>query len=97
MCFPMQASAEAKVEGMEGSLIRLKAQVDDLTRQLNDANGAKARLTKENFDLQHSNQELDSANAALGKARQQLQQSLDDLKRQLDDESRVRAPTTNHI
>lgn len=65
-------------------------------RQLNDANALKARLTKENFDLQHSNQELDSANAALAKARQQLQLALDDLKRQLDDESRVHI-TNNKI
>ena len=63
--------------------------MDDLTRQLNDANNVKARLTKENFDLQHQAQELDSANAALAKAKQQLQTSLDDLKRSLDDESRV--------
>ncbi|XP_052279073.1 paramyosin-like isoform X2 [Dreissena polymorpha] len=85
-----KASADARVEALEASLARLKAQVDDLTRQLNDSNGAKARLTKENFDLQHANQELDSANAALAKARQQLQANLDDLKRQLDDESRQR-------
>ena len=58
-------------------------------RQLNDANAVKARLTKENFDLQHINQELDSANAALAKSKQQLQVALDDLKRNYDDESRV--------
>jgi hypothetical protein len=59
---------------------------------LNDANAVKARLTKENFDLQHINQELDSANAALAKSKQQLQVSLDDLKRNYDDESRVGSP-----
>lgn len=88
--FIFQQSADAKVEALEGSLARLKAQVDDLTRQLNDANNVKARLTKENFDLQHQAQELDSANAALAKSRQQLQTAVDDLKRQLDDETRVR-------
>lgn len=30
--FVFQASADAKIEGLEGSLARLKAQVDDLTR-----------------------------------------------------------------
>ena len=70
-------------------MTRLKTQVDDLTRQLNDSNGAKARLTQENFDLQHQVQELDSSNAALAKARSQLQIICDDLKRNLDDESRV--------
>ena len=85
----LQAHAESKVDALEGSLARLKAQVDDLTRQLNDANNAKARLTQENFDLQHQVQELDSANAGLAKAKSQLQLQVDDLKRNLDDESRV--------
>lgn len=67
----------------------MRAQVDDLSRQLNDANSLKARLTQENFDLQHQNQELDSANAGLAKSRSQLQVQVDDLKRQLDDETRV--------
>lgn len=85
-----QSSAESRADGLQGSVDRLKLQVDDLTRQLTDANSAKARLTQENFDLQHQVQELDSANAALAKAKSQLQASNDDLKRQLDDESRVR-------
>lgn len=62
-------SVEAKVDGLEGSVIRLKNQVDDLTKQLNDANATKSRLTNENFNLQHTNQELDSANQALAKAK----------------------------
>ena len=32
MYYIKQASADAKIEGLEGSLARLKAQVDDLTR-----------------------------------------------------------------
>lgn len=74
---------------MEGSVSRLRVQVDDLTRINNDLNGIKARLTQENFDLQHQVQELDAANAGLAKAKSQLQVQVDDLKRNLDDESRV--------
>ena len=33
--------------------MRLKGQVDDMARQLNDLNALKAKLTQENFDLQH--------------------------------------------
>lgn len=82
-------SADSKIDALEGSNGRLKINVDDLTRQLNDANSAKARLTQENFDLQHQVQELDGANAGLAKAKAQLQILCDDLKRNLDDESRV--------
>lgn len=82
-------SADSKIDALEGSNNRLKISVDDLTRQLNEANGAKARLTQENFDLQHQVQELDGANAGLAKAKTQLQILCDDLKRNLDDESRV--------
>lgn len=86
----MQASADAKIDALEGSVSRLKVQVDDLTRQNNDLNGIKGRLTQENFDLQHQVQELDAANAGLAKAKSQLQVQVDDLKRNLDDESRVK-------
>jgi hypothetical protein len=37
-------SADSKIDALEGSNNRLKISVDDLTRQLNEANGAKARL-----------------------------------------------------
>ena len=74
---------------MEDQLRRLKAQVDELTRQLTDANGIKARLTTENFELQRQCQDLDSANAALSKAKSQLSAALDDAKRTADDEARV--------
>lgn len=84
-----QASAEAKVDALDGSNQRLKGQLDDLTRQANEFNSMKARLTQENFDLQHQVQELDSANAGLAKAKSQLQATCDDLKRNLDDETRV--------
>lgn len=77
--------------------MRLKAQVDDMTRQLNDLNSLKARLTQENFDLQHQVQELDGANASLAKAKSQLQAMCDDLKRNLDDESRVRYKIVTRI
>lgn len=80
------------MDAAEGSAARLKGQVDDLSRQLNELSSLKARLTQENFDLQSQVQELDSTNAALAKARSQLQNQNDDLRRQLDDESRVRWP-----
>ena len=84
-----QMSLEGRVDAAEQSAARLKGQVDDMTRQLNDLTALKARLTQENFDLQHQVQELDSSNAALAKAKSQLQAHNDDLKRNLDDESRV--------
>lgn len=48
-----QASAESKLDASEQANIRFKAQVDDMARQLNDLTSLKARLTQENFDLQH--------------------------------------------
>lgn len=68
---------------------RLKAQVDELTRQNNDLNGLKARLTQENFELQRQVQDLDSSNAALAKAKAALQAQLDETKGRLDEETRV--------
>ena len=68
---------------------RLKAQVEELTRQNHDLNGVKAKLTHENFELHCQVQELDRANAELTKVRVLLQQQLDDTKSRLDEESRV--------
>jgi hypothetical protein len=63
--------------------------VEELTRQLQDLNGLKARLTQENFELHRQVQELDGNNGALAKARALLQQQLDEAKARLDEESRV--------
>jgi len=68
---------------------RLKAQVDELTRQNQDLSGWKARLSQENYELQRQVQELDSSNGALAKQRTALQQQLDEAKARLDEESRV--------
>jgi len=63
--------------------------VEELTRQVHDLTGLKARLSHENHELHRQVQELDSNNAALAKARTQLQQQLDDAKARLEEESRV--------
>jgi len=68
---------------------RLKAQCEELTRQNQDMNNLKARLTQENYELQRQVQELDSSNGAMAKARAALQQQLDEAKARLDEESRV--------
>jgi len=83
-------SAESKLHASEAANLRLKVQVDDMSKTLADLTSLKTRLTQENFDLQHRLQELDSANAALAKAKAQLQAQNDDLKRNLDDETRQR-------
>jgi len=84
-----QLHAESKLEGLEDMVRRLKAQVDELTRQNQDLNNWKARLTQENYELQRQVQELDSSNGTLAKARAALQQQLDEAKAKLDEESRV--------
>ena len=68
---------------------RLRAQNDDLTKQNQDLNGVRARLTQENFELHRQVQDLDASTAALSKAKSLLQVQLDDAKNRLDDESRV--------
>jgi len=68
---------------------RLKAQLDEMSRQNQDLNSWKVRLSQENFELQRQVQELDSSNAAMSKGRSGLQQALDDAKARLDEESRV--------
>ena len=73
----------------DDELRRLRAQVEELTRQVHDLTGLKARLSHENHELHRQVQELDSNNAALAKARTQLQQQLDDAKARLEEESRV--------
>ncbi len=92
----LQAHAESKADGLEDQLRRLKAQVDDLTRQNNDLNNLKARLTQENFELQRQIQDLDGSNGALSKAKSQLQAALDDAKSKLDEETRVRDEPRGH-
>lgn len=63
--------------------------MEDLSRQNQDLNGLKARLTQENFELQRQVQELDGSTGALAKAKSQLQSQVDDLKSKLDEETRV--------
>ena len=85
----LQMSLESRVDGAEQSAGRMKTQVEDLSRQVNDLSSLKSRLTQENFDIQHRVKELDSSNTALSKAKNHLQNQNDDLKRSLDDEIRV--------
>jgi len=84
-----QVQAESKLSGQDDELRRLRAQVEELARQVQDLNGLKAKLTHENFELHRQVQELDSNNAALAKLRVQLQQQLDEAKARLEEESRV--------
>jgi len=87
-----QAQAESKATSQDDELRRLRAQVEELARQVQELNGLKAKLTHENFELHRQVQELDSNNAALAKARAQLQQQLDEAKARLEEESRVSRP-----
>ena len=80
-----QAHAESKLEGLEDQLRRFKAQLDELTRQNNDLNSWKARLTQENFELHRQVQDLDSNTGSLNKAKAFLQAQVDELKAQLDE------------
>lgn len=92
--------ASAKAEALEDQLRRLKAQIDDLTRQNHDLNSFKARLSAENGELQRSLHELDSSNANLSKTKAQLQHQLDEAKNRLDDEVRQKnqlSVTVNNI
>jgi len=89
-----KAHAESKLDGLEDLIRRLKAQVEELTRQNQDLNGLKAKLSHENFELHRQVQELDRSNAELSKVRVLLQQQLDDTKSRLDEESRVRNQLT---
>ena len=84
-----QAHAESKLAAQDDELRRLKAQVEELLRQVQELNGLKAKLSHENFELHRQVQELDSNNAALAKLRAQLQQQLDEAKARLEEESRV--------
>lgn len=84
-----KAHGDAKIDGLEDQLRRLKAQVDELTRQNTDLNGLKTRLTQENFELQKQVQDLDASAGALAKAKSALQAQVDELKSRLDDEGRV--------
>jgi len=85
----MKAQAESKVDGLEDQLRRCKTQLEETTRQNQDLNNLKARLSQENFELQRQVQDLDASNAALSKARSQLQAQLDETKARLDEETRV--------
>jgi len=87
--FCMKSAAESKLEGLDDQLRRCKTQLDEMTRQNQDLNNLKARLTQENFEFQRQVQELDAGNAALSKARSQLQAQLDETKARLDEETRV--------
>jgi chromosome segregation ATPase len=81
---------------LEDEVRRLRAQVDELSRQVHDLSGFKARLTQENFELHRQVQELDTNNGALTKAKTLLQQQLDDAKNRLDEESRASKMDFSH-
>lgn len=61
-----------------------------MTRQLNDSNSAKSRLTQENFELQKALQDLESGNTSMSKLKITLTTQLEEMKRVADDEGRVR-------
>jgi len=67
----------------------ISVQVDDLTRQLNDSNAHKSRLTQENFELQKALQDLEASSGNLSKLKITLTTQLEDMKRVADDESKV--------
>ena len=85
----MQVIAESRVGEVEDHLRRARAQVEDQSRQLQDANSLKVRLGQENLELHRHLQDLDTGNAALSKAKTALQQELEEIKMKLDDETRV--------
>ena len=85
----MQVIAESRVGEVEDHLRRARAQVEDQSRQLQDANAFKVRLGQENLELHRHLQDLDTGNAALSKAKTALQQELEEVKMKLDDETRV--------
>jgi len=84
----------SKAEALDEQARRLKAQLDDFSRQNQDLNGIKARLTQENFELQRSVQDLDSQNAGLSKAKSTLQHQLDEFKSKYDEEVRIKQQLT---
>ncbi|CAH8507974.1 unnamed protein product [Heterobilharzia americana] len=83
-------SAESKLEGLDSQLNRLKSLSDDLQRQLTELNNTKSRLTSENFELLHINQEYEAQILNYSKAKSSLESQVDDLKRSLDDEAKSR-------
>jgi len=85
----VQVMAESRVGELEDHLRRARAQVEDQSRQLQDANALKARLGQENLELHRHLQDMDSGNAALTKGKNALQQELEETKMKLDDETRV--------
>jgi len=85
----VKVSAESKLGGLEDELRRLRAQVEELNRQVHDLTGVKSRLSQENFELHRQVQDLDNNNGALARAKAVLQQQLDEAKNRLDEESRV--------
>ena len=81
--------AEVKAAELEDQVRRLKAQADEQSHQLQDANVLKARLGQENFELQRQLREFDVSNVSLAKIKTSLQLELDDLKQRLAEETRV--------
>lgn len=79
----------SRADGLEGQLARLRVQVDELTKQLADANNHKNRLTQENFELQKTLQDMESGHSSLSKIKVTLTSQLDEAKRAAEDESRV--------
>ena len=84
-----QLAAEAKLGGQEDIIRRLKAQVDELTRQNQELQGIKSRLSQDNHNLHHQVQDLERVNTELAKAKIHLQQQVEDLRNRLDEETRV--------
>jgi len=90
-CFgrDVQIIAESRASELDDQLRRAKTQLDDQSRQLQDANALKARLGEENLELHRHLQDLDTGNAALSKTKTALQQELEETKMKLDEETRV--------
>ena len=74
---------------LDDQLRRVKAQSNEQSYQLQDANALNARLGQENLELHRHLQELDNANAIFAKAKASSREELEDLKMKLDEETRV--------
>jgi hypothetical protein len=67
----------------------MKTQLEEISRQLMEANALKTRLSQENYELHNHMHDMDTDNVALAKAKATLLQEVDDLKIKADEETRV--------
>lgn len=82
---------------VEAQIAELNAQLEESQRNVQELNGAKAKLQNENADIARQLEEAESRINQFGREKANLLSQLEEAKRSLEEESRVRFKSDMNI